>query len=105
MLYQNAGMRLYGGAQYHRAMAEFRFIVGNTKCPEISREEIVNACGVEDIHDGTNYFRFCLPLYMFCCTYTRLYIYVWSVYLKDWIVVYCLDTLNRFSLFQFFWIL
>ncbi|KAG0561482.1 hypothetical protein KC19_9G067700 [Ceratodon purpureus] len=53
----NANMRLYGGAQYHRAMAEFRFVVGNCKCPVISREEIVNACGVEDIHDGTNYFR------------------------------------------------
>ncbi|CAJ1936000.1 unnamed protein product [Sphenostylis stenocarpa] len=54
---ENAGMRLYGGAQYHRAMAEFRFVVGGTKCPPITREEIVNACGVEDIHDGTNYSR------------------------------------------------
>lgn len=53
----NAGMRLYGGAQYHRAMAEFRFIVGGIKCPPITREEIVNACGVEDVHDGTNYSR------------------------------------------------
>ncbi|KAG0470966.1 hypothetical protein HPP92_015512 [Vanilla planifolia] len=53
----NAGMRLYGGAQYHRAMAEFRLAVGGVKCPPISREEIVNACGVEDIHDGTNYSR------------------------------------------------
>ncbi|GJR53229.1 dynamin-like protein ARC5 [Tanacetum coccineum] len=51
------GMRLYGGAQYHRAMAEFRFVVGGIKCPPITREEIVNACGVEDIHDGTNYSR------------------------------------------------
>ncbi|KAL9363437.1 hypothetical protein Peur_046222 [Populus x canadensis] len=54
---RNAGMRLYGGAQYHRAMAEFRFVVGGNKCPQITREEIVNACGVEDIHDGTNYSR------------------------------------------------
>ncbi|WOL02352.1 hypothetical protein Cni_G11071 [Canna indica] len=53
----NAGMRLYGGAQYHRAMAEFRLVVGAVKCPPITREEIVNACGVEDIHDGTNYSR------------------------------------------------
>ncbi|KAF9681240.1 hypothetical protein SADUNF_Sadunf06G0204900 [Salix dunnii] len=53
----NTGMRLYGGAQYHRAMAEFRFVVGGIKCPQITREEIVNACGVEDIHDGTNYSR------------------------------------------------
>lgn len=55
-------MRLYGGAQYHRAMAEFRFIVGGIKCPPITREEIVNACGVEDIHDGTNYSRYDLPI-------------------------------------------
>ncbi|XP_040385377.1 uncharacterized protein LOC102718788 [Oryza brachyantha] len=54
-LMPNAGMRLYGGAQYHRAMAEFRLVVGSMKCPPITREEIVNACGVEDIHDGTNY--------------------------------------------------
>ncbi|KAG5029114.1 hypothetical protein JHK87_012628 [Glycine soja] len=53
----NAGMRLYGGAQYHRAMGEFHFVVGGIKCPPITREEIVNACGVEDIHDGTNYSR------------------------------------------------
>lgn len=53
----NATMRLYGGAQYHRAMAEFRLIVGKLKCHTVSREEIVNACGVEDIHDGTNYVR------------------------------------------------
>lgn len=51
-------MRLYGGAQYHRAMAEFRLVVGGVKCPSITREEIVNACGVEDIHDGTNYSRY-----------------------------------------------
>ncbi|KAL9260648.1 Dynamin-like protein [Drosera capensis] len=56
-LIPNAAMRLYGGAQYHRAMAEFRFVAGGIKCPQISREEIVNACGVEDIHDGTNYSR------------------------------------------------
>ncbi|KAK6921400.1 Dynamin, N-terminal [Dillenia turbinata] len=56
-LIPNAAMRLYGGAQYHRAMAEFRFVVGGIKCPPITREEIVNACGVEDIHDGTNYSR------------------------------------------------
>ena len=57
-------MRLYGGAQYHRAMAEFRFVVGGIKCPPITREEIVNACGVEDIHDGTNYSRYCLSIFM-----------------------------------------
>lgn len=54
---QNAGMRLFGGAQYHRAMAEFRFVAGSVAAPSVSREEIVNSCGVEDFHDGTNYYR------------------------------------------------
>ncbi len=53
----NAHMRLYGGAQYHRAMAEFRSGVGSLPCPDISREEIVNACGVDEFHDGVNYTR------------------------------------------------
>ncbi|GBF91812.1 dynamin ARC5 [Raphidocelis subcapitata] len=53
----NANMRLYGGAQFHRAMAEFRLAVGRLTCPDISREEIVNACGVDDVHDGVNFVR------------------------------------------------
>jgi hypothetical protein len=53
----NAHMRLFGGAQYHRAMAEFRAGIGELTCPDISREEIVNACGIDDFHDGVNYTR------------------------------------------------
>ena len=53
----NAHMRLFGGAQYHRAMAEFRLGMGELICPDISREEIVNACGIDDFHDGVNYTR------------------------------------------------
>ncbi|KAK9918350.1 hypothetical protein WJX75_003404 [Coccomyxa subellipsoidea] len=53
----NAHMRLFGGAQYHRAMAEFRASIGELTCPDISREEIVNACGIDDFHDGVNYTR------------------------------------------------
>ena len=53
----NVHMRLFGGAQYHRAMAEFRASVGQLTCPDISREEIVNACGIDDFHDGVNYTR------------------------------------------------
>ena len=26
-------------------------------CPDVSREEIINACGVDDVHDGVNYVR------------------------------------------------
>ncbi|KXZ51508.1 hypothetical protein GPECTOR_12g471 [Gonium pectorale] len=55
----NANMRLYGGAQFHRAMSEFRMVVGALNCPELSHEEIVNACGLdyEGGHDGVNYVR------------------------------------------------
>ena len=53
----NTHMRLFGGAQYHRAMAEFHAGVGAISCPDISREEIVNACGIDDFHDGVNYTR------------------------------------------------
>lgn len=53
----NAHMRLFGGAQYHRAVAEFKAIMSHMTCPDISREEIVNACGVDDLHDGVNYTR------------------------------------------------
>lgn len=73
---QNATMRLYGGAQYHRAMAEFRLIVGKLKCHTVSREEIVNACGVEDIHDGTNYVRYCLLI-----SIIAIFIFVLHLYL------------------------
>jgi hypothetical protein len=65
-------MRLYGGAQYHRAMAEFRLVVGRVKCQAISREEIVNACGVEDIHDGTNYIRY--------TPHSHMYIYIYKFF-------------------------
>lgn len=68
-------MRLYGGAQYHRAMAEFRLVVGGVKCPPITREEIVNACGVEDIHDGTNYSRFSEPFLSIAFLFLNLVIH------------------------------
>lgn len=35
----NTHMRLYGGAQYHRAMAEFRCAVGSIACPDITCDE------------------------------------------------------------------
>jgi hypothetical protein len=53
----NADMRLFGGAQYHRALEEFRLIVNAVECPPVSREDIVNSCGVDEIHNGVNYTR------------------------------------------------
>jgi hypothetical protein len=53
----NCNMRLYGGAQFHRTMAEFRVGVGQMACPTVTKEEIVNACGMvrtnsEDCWEG-----------------------------------------------------
>ena len=31
--------------------------MGSLRCPEVDREEIVNACGVDDFHDGANVIR------------------------------------------------
>ena len=53
----NAEMRLFGGAQYHRALEEFRLIVNSVECPPVSREDIVNSCGVDEVHNGVNYTR------------------------------------------------
>jgi hypothetical protein len=49
----NTNMRLYGGAQFHRTMAEFRVGVGAMACPTVTREEIVNACGMVRVSGGS----------------------------------------------------
>lgn len=57
-LWLHAGERLYGGAQYWRAMHEF--VMGaaqGLEDEEVSVEEIVNAMGVDGYHDGANYMR------------------------------------------------
>ena len=51
----NGEMRLFGGAQ-ERALG-FRAVVSSVKCPPISREDIINSCGVDEVHDGVNYTR------------------------------------------------
>jgi len=53
----NAEMRLLGGAQWTRALEEFRAILGGLVCAPVNKEEIVNACGVDEMHDGINYTR------------------------------------------------
>ena len=53
----NSEQRLFGGAQYHRAIEEFRVSVGCMKCPQVTREDIVNASGMDELHDGANYAR------------------------------------------------
>ena len=53
----SARRRLYGGAQYKRALQEF--LLGSAQEPEewVSAEEVVNAMGIDGYHDGVNYMR------------------------------------------------
>lgn len=32
-------------------------VVGGVRCPPVAREEIINACGMDEVHDGVNFTR------------------------------------------------
>jgi hypothetical protein len=49
--------RLYGGAQYHRVMREFNLATRCLRLPVISEDEIANAAGMGETHDGVNFLR------------------------------------------------
>ena len=49
--------RLYGGAQYWRALQEFSIGAWQGAGVEVTAEEIVNAMGFDGYHDGVNYMR------------------------------------------------
>ena len=53
----HADSKLYGGSQYHRSLREFALAVQHMALPEVSPDEIANAAGVNEVHDGTNYMR------------------------------------------------
>lgn len=53
----NQSHRLYGGAQYHRVMREFSLATRCLRLPTISEDEIANAAGMGDTHDGVNFLR------------------------------------------------
>ena len=53
----NSAHKLFGGAQYHRAIREFTLAVRLMKTPHITEDEIANAAGVGDMHDGVNFMR------------------------------------------------
>ena len=57
LLRSHAGQRLYGGAQYWRALHEFMLGASQGATEEVTVEEIVNAMGVDGYHDGVNYMR------------------------------------------------
>lgn len=49
--------RLYGGSQYHRSLREFSLAVKCLRTPSIAEDEIANAVGVGDTHDGVNFLQ------------------------------------------------
>lgn len=51
----NTGHRLYGGSQYHRALREFHLATSCLRMPVISEDEIANAAGLGEAHDGVNF--------------------------------------------------
>ena len=53
----NHAHRLYGGAQYHRVMREFNLATRCLRLPTISEDEIANAAGMGETHDGVNFLR------------------------------------------------
>jgi hypothetical protein len=51
----NRHHRLYGGSQYHRAIREFNLAAKCLRMPAISEDEIANAAGMGETHDGVNF--------------------------------------------------
>lgn len=53
----NKDHRLYGGSQYHRALREFTLATRCLRLPTITEDEVANAAGVGEVHDGVNFLR------------------------------------------------
>ena len=53
----NSEHKLFGGAQYHRALREFSSAVKHMNTVVVTDDEIANAAGVGDHHDGVNFMR------------------------------------------------
>jgi hypothetical protein len=51
----NKEHRLYGGSQYHRTLREFHLASRCLRLPSITEDEIANAAGIGDTHDGVNF--------------------------------------------------
>ena len=49
--------KLFGGAQYYRAMREFAVAVRHMPAEAVTEDEIANAAGMGDRHNGVNFMR------------------------------------------------
>lgn len=47
--------RLYGGSQYHRTLREFSLATRCLRLATLQEDEIINAAGLGETHDGVNY--------------------------------------------------
>jgi len=47
--------RLYGGSQYHRTLREFQLATKCLRLASLHEDEIANAAGLGENHDGVNY--------------------------------------------------
>mmetsp|Transcript_21630 Transcript_21630/g.70597 ORF Transcript_21630/g.70597 Transcript_21630/m.70597 type:complete len:729 (-) Transcript_21630:451-2637(-) len=56
-LWLHSQKRLFGGAQYWRALQEFMLGAVEGPAEEVTTEEILNAMGFDGYHDGVNYMR------------------------------------------------
>lgn len=53
----NTQHKLYGGSQYHRSLREFNLATRCLRLPTITEDEIANAAGIGETHDGVNFLR------------------------------------------------
>jgi len=53
----NTQHKLYGGSQYHRVLREFNLATRCLRLPTITEDEIANAAGIGETHDGVNFLR------------------------------------------------
>jgi hypothetical protein len=51
----NTNHRLYGGSQYHRTLREFHLASRCLRTATIGEDEIANAAGMGETHDGVNF--------------------------------------------------
>jgi hypothetical protein len=51
----NRDHRLFGGSQYHRTMREFQLAARCLRIAAVEEEEIANAAGLGETHDGVNF--------------------------------------------------
>lgn len=63
----NSKQKLFGGAQYHRAIKEFTLAVRHMVTPTVTEDEIANAAGIGDRHNGVRHLPRPIAPYIIHC--------------------------------------